>query len=142
MQDNTKGFSDSTRTSKLIKWRKKRPKQAALNICEKGMHRVVESSHLMPFRSSCLTLDTKYSKEDTKLCSSVEHISRENSKSTFFHQDHIWENKAYNILKSFLTSLYYSTRILPQFIITVEYNNVIRVTEEAGLLYWHGGALT
>ena len=55
-------------------------------------------------------------------------------KSTFFHQDHKWENKAYTILKSFLTLLYYSARILPQFIITADYHNVIRVTKEAGLI--------
>ena len=39
---------------------------------------------------------------------------------------------------SFLTSLYYSNKILPQLIITAEYNNVIRVTEEAkiNLMTW------
>ena len=37
-------------------------------------------------------------------------------------------------LKSFLASLYYSNKILRQLIITVEYNNVIRVTEEARLI--------
>ena len=45
-------------------------------------------------------------------------------------------------MKSFLTSLYYSGRILPQLTITMEYNNVIRVTEEARLIEWLGGALT
>ena len=42
--------------------------------------------------------------------------------------------REYNLqhyLKSFLASLYYSNKILRQLIITVEYNNVIRVTEEA-----------
>ena len=55
-------------------------------------------------------------------------------KSIFFYQDHKQDNKVYNILKSILTSLYNTTRILPQFIITAEYNNVIRFTEEAGLI--------
>ena len=41
-------------------------------------------------------------------------------------------------LKSFLTSLYYSNKILLQLIITAEYNNVIRVIEEAkiNLMTW------
>ena len=41
-------------------------------------------------------------------------------------------------LKSFLASLYYSNKILPQLIITAEYNNVIRVIEEAkiNLMTW------
>ena len=47
-------------------------------------------------------------------------------------------NKAYDILKPFLTSLYYSNRILPQLIIIAKYNNVIRVTEEIkiNLMIW------
>ena len=47
-------------------------------------------------------------------------------------------DKAYNILKPFLTSLCYSSRILPQLIMTAEYNNVIRVTEKAmiNLMTW------
>ena len=42
------------------------------------------------------------------------------------------------MLKPFLTSLYYSIRILPQLIITAEYNNVIRVTEKTkiNLMTW------
>ena len=42
--------------------------------------------------------------------------------------------REYNLqhsLKSFLASLYYNNKILPQLIITVEYNNVIRVIGEA-----------
>ena len=41
-------------------------------------------------------------------------------------------------MKLFLTSLYYSSRILPQLIITAEYNIVIRVTEETkiNLMTW------
>ena len=49
--------------------------------------------------------------------------------------------REYNLqhsFKSFLTSLYYSNKILPQLIITAEYNNVIRVIEEAkiNLMTW------
>ena len=91
-------------------------------------------SNPMSPKSTCLPLDPKYSREDTKLCSSIEHTPRENLKIHIFHQDHKWENTAYNILKSYLTSLYYSNRILSQLIITAEYNNVIKVTEKAGLI--------
>ena len=45
---------------------------------------VVEPPNLMPPRSSCIPLDTKYSREDTKLHSSVEHTPRENSKIHIF----------------------------------------------------------
>ena len=49
--------------------------------------------------------------------------------------------REYNLqhsLKSFLISLYYSNKILPQLIIIVEYNNVIRVIEETkiNLMTW------
>ena len=46
--------------------------------------------------------------------------------------------KLTTFLNHFFTSLYYRSRILPQLIITAEYNNVIRVTEEAkiNLMTW------
>ena len=59
---------------------------------------VAETPNLMPPRSTCLSLNTKYSREDTKLRSSVEHTPWENPKIHIFQQDHKWENKAYNIL--------------------------------------------
>jgi len=45
---------------------------------------VAELPNLMSLRSTYLPLDTKYSIEDTKLCSSVEHTPRENSKIYIF----------------------------------------------------------
>ena len=45
---------------------------------------MAEPPNLMPPRNTCLPLDTKYSREDTKLCSSVERISRENTKIDIF----------------------------------------------------------
>ena len=49
---------------------------------------VVEPPNLMPPRSTCLPLGIKYSREDTKLRSSVEHTTRESPKKHIFHQDH------------------------------------------------------
>ena len=63
---------------------------------------MAEPPNLMPPKSTYLPLDTKYSREDTKLRSSIEHTPRENPKSTFFYQDHKWENKAYIIINYFL----------------------------------------
>ena len=45
---------------------------------------VVEPPNLMPPRSTCLPLDTKYSREHTKLHSSVEHTPGENPKIHIF----------------------------------------------------------
>ena len=45
---------------------------------------VAEPHNLMSPRSTCLSLDTKYSREDTKLRSSVEHTTRENLKIHIF----------------------------------------------------------
>ena len=45
---------------------------------------VVEPPNLIPPRSTCLPLDTKYSRENTKLHSSIEHTPRENSKIHIF----------------------------------------------------------
>ena len=45
---------------------------------------VAEPPNPMPPRSTCLSLDTKYSREDTKLRSFVEHTLRENSKIYIF----------------------------------------------------------
>ena len=41
---------------------------------------VAEPPNLMPHRSTCIPLNTKYSREDTKLRSSVEHTPWENTK--------------------------------------------------------------
>ena len=49
---------------------------------------VVELPNLMPPRSACLPLDTKHSRENTKLRSPVGHTPRENPKIHIFHQDH------------------------------------------------------
>ena len=43
-----------------------------------GWHVVAEPPNLMRPRSTCLPLDTKYPREDTKLRRSVEHTLREN----------------------------------------------------------------
>ena len=45
---------------------------------------VVEPPNLMPHRSACLPLDTKHSKENTKLLGPVRHTSRENLKIHIF----------------------------------------------------------
>ena len=45
---------------------------------------VAEPPNLMPPRSTCLPLDTKYSRNDAKLRSSVEHTPRENPKIHIF----------------------------------------------------------
>ena len=52
-----------------------------------GLDRVqtkAEPLNLMPPRSTCLPLDTKYSRDDTKLRSFVDDIPRENSKIYIF----------------------------------------------------------
>ena len=63
---------------------------------------MAEPPNLMPSRSARLPLDTKHSKENTKLLGPVRHTSRENPKIHIFQQDHKWENKAYIILNHFL----------------------------------------
>ena len=45
---------------------------------------VAERLNLMPLRSTCLLLDTKYLTKDTKLRSFVEHTPRENPKNSYF----------------------------------------------------------
>ena len=45
---------------------------------------VAEPPNRMPLKSTCLPLDAKYSREDTKLHSSVEHTPRKNSKIHIF----------------------------------------------------------
>ena len=45
---------------------------------------VVEPPNLMPSRSACLPLDTKHSKENTKLLGSVGHTPGENPKLHIF----------------------------------------------------------
>ena len=45
---------------------------------------VAEPPNLISSRSTCLSLDIKYSRDDTKLHSSVEHTSKENSKIHIF----------------------------------------------------------
>ena len=48
---------------------------------------VAEPPHLMPPRSTCLTLDTKYPREDINLSSSIEHTTTENSKIYIFSSE-------------------------------------------------------
>ena len=45
---------------------------------------VAEPPNLMPHRSACLPLDTKHSRENTKLLDSVEHTPGENPKIHIF----------------------------------------------------------
>ena len=45
---------------------------------------VVEPPNLMPHRSACLPLDTKHSRESTKLLGSVGHTPGENPKIHIF----------------------------------------------------------
>ena len=45
---------------------------------------VAEPPNLMPPRSTCLPLDAKYLREDTKLRGSVEHTPRENPQIHIF----------------------------------------------------------
>ena len=45
---------------------------------------VAKPPNLMPPRSTCPPLDTKYSREDTKLRSSIEHTPKENPKIHIF----------------------------------------------------------
>ena len=53
-------------------------------ISQFGCGSVAEPPNLMSPRSTYLPLDTKYSREDIKLRSSVEHTLRENSKFYIF----------------------------------------------------------
>ena len=105
---------------------------------------VAEPPNLMSPRSTCLSLDTKYLKEDTKLRSSVEHTQGRTRKSIFFHQDHKWENKAYNILAiSYIT--FHATSeyniYCYKFNLTAEYKHVIRITAEINIYSWNDEAL-
>ena len=45
---------------------------------------VAEPPNLMPPKSACLPLDTKYSRKDTKLRNFVEHTPKENPKIYIF----------------------------------------------------------
>ena len=55
-----------------------------LNTCRFRRMTVAEPPNLMPPRSTCLPLDTKYSREDTKLRSYVKHTPRKNPKIHIF----------------------------------------------------------
>ena len=46
---------------------------------------VAEPPNLMPHKSACLSLDTKHSRENTKLHSSVRHTPGENPKNPHFY---------------------------------------------------------
>ena len=110
----------------------------------------------MPFKNTYLPLDTKHSGEDTKLRSFVGHTQWENPKIHIFHQDHKWENKAYNI-KPFLTSLFMQHQSIiftvdnsriwtcyqnyEQFNLTAKYKHVIRVIAEINIYSWHDESL-
>ena len=48
------------------------------------MFLVIEPPNLMPHRSACLPLDTKHSRENTKLLDSVGHTPEENPKIHIF----------------------------------------------------------
>ena len=90
------------------------------------MH-VAEPHNLMPPRSARLPLDTKHSKEDTKLLGSVGHTPGENPKI------HIFTIRITNErikLATFLTISYitlYIHQSITIIIITAEYNHIIRV---------------
>ena len=49
-----------------------------------GDYTVAEPPNLMPHRSACLPLDTKHSRENTKLLGSVGHTPGENPKIHIF----------------------------------------------------------
>ena len=49
-----------------------------------GKAAMAEPPNLMPHRSTYLLVDTKYSKKDTKLRSSVDHTPRKNQKNPHF----------------------------------------------------------
>ena len=65
---------------------------------------------------------------------------RENSKIHIFHQDHNERIKLTTFLSHFLHHFItvVECRILPQLIIIAEYNNIIRISEEAkiNLMTW------
>ena len=61
-----------------------RPCNLLILIIVSSITNVAEPPNLMPPRGTCPPLDTKYSREDTKLRSSVEHTPRENSKIHIF----------------------------------------------------------
>ena len=88
---------------------------------------MAEPSNLMPHRSACLPLDTKHSRENTKLLGSVGHTPRENPKI------HIFAIRITNErikLISFLTISYITLHVhhSTTFIfITAECNHIIRV---------------
>ena len=63
---------------------------------------MAEPPNLMPPRGARLPLDTKHSKENTKLLNSIGYTLGENPKIHISYQDHKWENKAYNIINQFL----------------------------------------
>ena len=81
---------------------------------------MVEPPELMPPKSTCLPLDTKYLGERTNSDSSIEHTQRGISKIHIFHQDHKREDKAYNIF----------SRFLHHFITTSKYLNELNATTE------------
>ena len=88
---------------------------------------VVEPPNLMPHRSDCLPLDTKHSRKNTKLLSSVGHTPGENPKI------HIFTIRITNEkikLTSLLTISYIIVHITSEYDIyylTAECNHIIRV---------------
>ena len=64
---------------KFGKWIK-----AIFTTCTYAARTVAEPPNLMPHRSACLPLDTKHSRENTKLLSSIGHTLGENPKIHIF----------------------------------------------------------
>ena len=94
---------------------------------------VAEPPNLMPHRSACLPLDTKHSRENTKLLGSVGHTPGENPKI------HIFALRITNErikLTSFLTILYITfstTSEYNSYCITAECKYVNRVIAEINI---------
>ena len=94
---------------------------------------MAEPSNLMPHRSACLSLDTKHSRENTKLLGSVGHTSGENPKI------HIFAIRITNErikLTSFLTISYITLHVhqsITFIFITAECKYVNRVPAEINI---------
>ena len=88
---------------------------------------VAEPPNLMPHGSACLPLDTKHSRENTKLLGSVGHTPGENPKIHIFA---IRITNERTKLTSFLTISYIpfsTTSEYNSYCITAECNHIIRV---------------
>ena len=107
---------------KFGKWIK-----AIFTTCTYAARTVAEPPNLMPHRSACLPLDTKHSRENTKLLGFVGHTPGETPKI------HIFTIRITNErikLTSFLTISYITLHVhqsITFIIITAECNHLIRV---------------